>query len=59
MNLKEIRKQKGFTVANLAEAIGVSASYIYQLEKEVKNPSKVIMQKISKVLETSVQELFF
>lgn len=54
------RIEKGYKQIQLAEKIGVSRFYLSGLENgKVKNPSIEVMKKISKVLNASVEELFF
>lgn len=45
---------------DVADACGISLTYYYNLENgKAKNPSKLLMEKLSKTLNKSVQELFF
>lgn len=58
--IKMYRKQKKFTVTELAEKCGVSKSYISLLENGSRsNPTQVIMVKISNALGKSVQAVFY
>ncbi|MTK13256.1 MAG: helix-turn-helix transcriptional regulator [Clostridiaceae bacterium] len=60
LKLKLKRIEKGFKQCELAEKLGVSRYYLSALERgKCKNPSIDLMKKISELLETSVQELFF
>jgi putative transcriptional regulator len=60
LKLKLKRIEKGFKQIELAEQIGISRYYLSGLERDkIKNPNIEVMKKISKVLEVSVQELFF
>lgn len=59
-NLRKIRKSKNLTIQELAELSGVSMGYICHLEKGTRqNPSREIMEKISKVLEEPIVKIFF
>lgn len=59
-NLKRIRKQKNLTIRELSNLSGVSMGYICHLEKgSRKNPSRDVMEKISKVLEEPIAKIFF
>ncbi len=59
-NLKIARIRKNLTQMELAKQVGITNKYLSQIETGVsKNPSKSVMEKIVKVLECSVQELFF
>ena len=52
--------EKGFKQCELAEKIGVSRYSLSALERgKVKNPNLEVIKKISEILETPVQELFF
>jgi transcriptional regulator with XRE-family HTH domain len=60
LKLKLKRIEKCFKQIELAEQIGISRYYLSGLERDkIKNPNIEVMKKISKVLEVSVQELFF
>jgi putative transcriptional regulator len=60
LNLKIARIKKGYKQKELAEKIGVSRYYLSNLENGKKvNTNIKIMQKLSEILEVSVQELFF
>lgn len=57
--MQQIRKEKGITLTCLAEKTGISIGYLCHLEKGTrKNPSFEKMDKIAKVLEKSVSEVF-
>jgi transcriptional regulator with XRE-family HTH domain len=49
---------KDMTQQNLAEKIGVNASYIGPLEKGLKCPSIAVIQKLSEVLEQPIFSFF-
>ena len=56
--LKSIRKQRGFTIREVAGRSGVSAAYISQLENGQRGtPSPDILQKLSEGLESSYSQL--
>ncbi len=56
--LKDIRKQRGFTIREVAGRSGVSAAYISQLESGQRGtPSPDILQKLSEGLESSYAQL--
>lgn len=57
--VRAIRRQKKITIADLAKRVGVSESMLYQIEREEKKPSLILAQRIARVLEVSVEELFF
>lgn len=55
--LKKIRNNSGISVRALAERVGVSPSFIYQLEKNETSPSFSTLRRIAAVLSTSVSVL--
>ncbi|MFC0905291.1 helix-turn-helix domain-containing protein [Clostridium sp. MT-14] len=56
--IKNIRKTKGLSQKKLAEASGISPSYLQQLELgQKKNPSIDVLNKISKALDINIKEL--
>ncbi|SHJ99317.1 putative transcriptional regulator [Hathewaya proteolytica DSM 3090] len=60
LKLKLKRIEKGVKQKDLASNIGVSTQYLNALENgRATNPSITVMKKISELLDTSVQELFF
>jgi putative transcriptional regulator len=59
-NLKLARIKKGMKQKDLAQKVGITSQYLMNLEKgKSKNPSIMIMKKLSEELECSVEELFF
>lgn len=59
-NLRKIRKVKNLTIKDLADISGVSIGYICHLEKGTRqNPSREVMEKISKALGEPVTKIFF
>lgn len=60
LKLKLKRIEKGFKQCELAKKVGISRYSLSALERDkIKNPNLEAIKKISKVLETPVQELFF
>ena len=57
-HLKELRKAKGLTQADLASAAGVSRKTINTIENKVFVPSTVLALTLAKVLEISVHDIF-
>ncbi|MGD6815541.1 helix-turn-helix domain-containing protein [Metabacillus sp. 84] len=56
--IREIRRQKGYSLSELAEQAGVSKSYLSYIERNVqKNPSLQFLTKISDTLDVEVNEL--
>ena len=56
--LKDLRKVKGLTQADLASAAGVSRKTINTIENKVFVPSTVLALTLAKVLNVSVHEIF-
>lgn len=60
LKIKLKRIEKGFKQYELADEIGISREYLRLIEaNKARNLSIPIMKKISEILETPVQELFF
>lgn len=57
--LKIARVEKGITQKELASHVGVTSRYISLIERNDLKPSPDVMQKISKCVDVSVQDLFF
>lgn len=58
-NLKVLRVSKGLKQKECANLIGITPQYLGLIEKGVVEPRRDVMIKISKVLNISVQEIFF
>jgi putative transcriptional regulator len=56
--LREVRRGKGLTQADLADRAGVSRKTINTVENGVFVPSTILALTLAKVLETSVEDLF-
>jgi transcriptional regulator with XRE-family HTH domain len=56
-NLKRLREANNFTVRELASAVNVSQTYIYNLERGTKALSLALAYDISKTLNCSLYEL--
>lgn len=58
--IREYRKEKGMKLEELANKVGISIGYLCHLERGSRvNPSIQIMEKIAKILEKNVAEIFF
>jgi len=55
--LREIRLTKKLSQGDVAEVLGVHRSYISGLERGVRNPSLVTVQKIARALGVSADKL--
>ncbi len=59
-NIKIFRKEKGMTLKEMAEKVGITAGYLCHLEKGSRsNPSIDVMKKIAEELGKTVSEIFF
>ena len=56
--LEEIRKAKGFTQEELANALEVSRQTVGSLENGKYNPSIILAFKIARFFEVSIEEVF-
>lgn len=60
MALKELRKFIKLNQKQMAEKIGVSASYYYKLESGIQSPSYEFLVKVKKAFpKISIDEVFF
>ncbi|MCT4587490.1 MAG: helix-turn-helix domain-containing protein [Carboxylicivirga sp.] len=57
--IKRIRKEKGLTQIFLAEACGITQTYLSQIEGNVKEPNISTVKKIANSLEIPLPVLFF
>jgi transcriptional regulator with XRE-family HTH domain len=57
VNIKRLRETKGISLRELARKLGVSASFVSQIETNKSNPSLVTLKNIADALETTVGSL--
>ncbi len=57
MRLKQLRKQRGLTQAQLAKKMGLSHGYLARLEIGMHDPPLSTLAKLAKALRVSVSEL--
>jgi len=55
--LKEVRLMKGLSQGDVARILGVHRTYISGLERGVRNPSLLTVQKVAKALGIKSKEL--
>lgn len=55
--VKEIRLKKDMSQGDIARILGVHRSYISGLERGIRNPSLLTVQKIAKALRVNAKEL--
>ena len=56
--IRALRKQRGYTIEILADAVGVHKGHLSRIERGEKTPSLGTLETISKVLEVGMAELF-
>lgn len=56
--LKEKRKEKNLTLAQLSEKTGISKTHINDIENNLKEPSLSMVVRIAKALDLKVEELY-
>ena len=57
--IKKLRKEKGYTQAQLANVSSVSIAFIKKVEtRQYNNPSVLTLDKIATALEVDIKELF-
>lgn len=59
LKLREIRKKRYLSKNELSKISGISRSYITELEEGKYSPSLVIMVKLSRALNCSIEDLYF
>lgn len=58
--VQKLRQQKGLSLSELAERAGVAKSYLSTIERDIQsNPSIAFLEKISVVLQVSIDELLY
>lgn len=55
--IKEVRLKKRLSQGDVAKILGVHRSYISGLERGVRNPSLITVQKVAKALGVSIKEI--
>ena len=58
MRIRYLRKQKGMSQLDLALEAGINKNYISDLERGSRNPSLLILERIAKALDVSLENLF-
>lgn len=58
--IKQYRENQNMRLKDLSEKVGVSVGYLSHLERGSRsNPSKEVMEKIAKALNSSIPDIFF
>lgn len=55
--IRRLRKQRGLSQEDLAEAAGMSRNYISDIERGVRNPGLLALVALAKALRVSLREL--
>ncbi|SNX54042.1 helix-turn-helix transcriptional regulator [Thermoanaerobacterium sp. RBIITD] len=58
INLIRIRKNNGLKVKDIANLLGISMSHYYKIEEGIRNPNLETSIKLSKILGSTIEELF-
>ncbi|MDI6872565.1 MAG: helix-turn-helix transcriptional regulator [Bacillota bacterium] len=56
--LNEARKMKGLSVSQIAQELGISASFYYKIEQGSRNPTIGLASKLSQLLARPIDVLF-
>lgn len=56
--LKEKRKEKKLTLAQLSDRTGISTTHLNDIENNIKEPSISMMIRIAKALDINIEELY-
>ena len=51
LNLKRLRREKGWSQEDLADRCGLHRTYISGVERGIRNPTVLVLEKIAKTLE--------
>ena len=56
--IRYLRQQKGFSIEDLALEAEINRNYLGDLERGVRNPTLIILNKIAKALDIDMTTLF-
>lgn len=57
VNMKRLRKERGWSQEALADAAGLDRTYISGVERVVKNPTISVVERVASALECTLGEL--
>ena len=57
VNMKRLRKERGWSQEALADAAGLDRTYISGIERTVRNPTLLVLDRIAKALKCGVGDL--
>ena len=58
VNMKRLRKERGWSQEALADEAGLDRTYISGIERKVKNPTVTVVERIAKALDCRLGDLF-
>lgn len=58
IRIQQLRKEKGYSQAKLADLCNLSTNYVGSLERGQKSPSLKTLEKISEALEVDIKDIF-
>jgi len=56
-NMKRLRKERGWSQEALADEAGLDRTYISGIERQVKNPTVTVVERVAKALTCSLGDL--
>ena len=59
LKVKEIRKRENITLRQLSKKSGVSSTHINNIEREVKEPSLLVIIKLAEALDKEITDLYY
>ena len=57
VNMKRLRKERGWSQEVLADEAGPDRTYISGIERKVKNPTVTVVERVAKALECGLGDL--
>ena len=56
-NMKRLRKERGWSQEALADEAGLDRTYISGIERQVKNPTVTVVERVAKALKCTLGDL--
>jgi len=56
-NIRSLRRQKGLTQEKMAELAGINPKYLGEIERGIKNPTALVVQRLASALGVPVCEI--
>lgn len=56
-NMKRLRKERGWSQEALADEAGLDRTYISGIERQLKNPTVTVVERVAKALNCSLGDL--